>query len=182
MVELMLDNRIELAGSSPLPDVDEMAERVIGEALAYCAGKLGLGDADAAGEALRQGRPDAWSYYRYALAKGVAAQLGALDDEMRAIYFYDYDATEEDLSFAEGCGSPLIHLIAWAGRKTSALQALVAALDGALARRCGKLLGRETLAHLLDVQVVDDAEVQARTGYGSLLSSLHNRPLPVWQR
>jgi hypothetical protein len=38
------------------------------------------------------------------------------------------------------------------------------------------------LQHLLDVQVVDDAEVEKRVGYGGLLFSLHHRPLKIWER
>jgi hypothetical protein len=38
------------------------------------------------------------------------------------------------------------------------------------------------LKHLLDAQIVDDEEVKSRVGYGALLSSIHNRPVRVWQR
>jgi hypothetical protein len=44
------------------------------------------------------------------------------------------------------------------------------------------LIDAPQLAHLLDVQVVEDIDVEERTGYGALLSSVHNRPIQVWER
>ena len=70
----------------------------------------------------------------------------------------------------------------WTGRKTGALNSLVEALDGALAQQLFHLLGRGPRAHVLDVQIVDDTDVQNRTGYGALLSSLYHRPIKVWER
>jgi hypothetical protein len=73
-------------------------------------------------------------------------------------------------------------LIVWAKRKTSALDSLVEALNRALVQRYAELIGPSQLAHLLDVQVVNDADVDNRVGYGALLSSLRNRPIKVWER
>jgi hypothetical protein len=44
------------------------------------------------------------------------------------------------------------------------------------------MIGTRQLAHLLDVQIVDDADVKNRVGYGAMLSSLHHRPIQVWER
>jgi hypothetical protein len=76
----------------------------------------------------------------------------------------------------------LIHLIAWAERKTSALDSLVEALDRALVQHYADLIGQHQLAHLLDVQVIDDADVKNRVGYGAMLSSLYQKPIQVWKR
>jgi hypothetical protein len=73
-------------------------------------------------------------------------------------------------------------LIVWAKRKTSALDSLVEALNRALVQRYAELIGPSQLAHLLDVQIVNDADVKNRVGYGALLSSLRNRPIKVWER
>jgi hypothetical protein len=54
--------------------------------------------------------------------------------------------------------------------------------DHALVHAYAKLLDRPRLEHLLDVQVVDGADVAKRIGYGAMLSSLHNRPIRVWER
>jgi hypothetical protein len=39
----------------------------------------------------------------------------------------------------------------------------------------------DQLAHLLDVQAVTDEDVENRVGYGAMLSSLHNRPIRIWE-
>ena len=76
----------------------------------------------------------------------------------------------------------IIHLIVWAQRKTGALNSLVAALDRALVQSYADLIGMRQLTHLLDVQVIDDADVENRVGYGAMLSSIHHRPIQVWER
>jgi hypothetical protein len=77
---------------------------------------------------------------------------------------------------------PLLHLIAWTQRKTVALNSLAEALDRALVQNYAELIEAPELAHLLDMQVVDDADVKNRVGYGTLFSSLHYRPIQIWER
>ncbi len=105
-----------------------------------------------------------------------------MDGEVKAVYLYDYDATSEDACFGEMAVPPVLHLIVWAQRKTVALNSLAEALDRALVQNYAELMGAAQLAHLLDVQVVDDADVENRVGYGTLFSSLHYRPIQVWER
>jgi hypothetical protein len=73
-------------------------------------------------------------------------------------------------------------MIVWTKRKTGALNSLVEALDRAFAQSYANLMGESRLAHILDVQVVDDVDVKNRTGYGALLSSVYHRPIQVWER
>ena len=56
------------------------------------------------------------------------------------------------------------------------------ALDRALVKRYADMIGPSQLAHLLDIQVVDDEDVEKRIGYGAMLSSLHNQPIQIWER
>ena len=95
---------------------------------------------------------------------------------------FEYDATPEDVCFSEVAQTPLLHLIVHTERKTKALNSLVTMLERALAQSYARLIGPRQLQHLLDVQVVDDREVEDRIGYGALFSSLHHRPLKVWER
>ena len=165
-----------------LPDADSTAEITLSEALQFCIQKMGLPGRQAIVERLRQGDRNACKYCRYSIAKHIAQSLGSLDTNVKAAYVVDYDATPEDLCFCEGTQDSLVHLIVWAERKTSALGALVEALDRALVQRYADEIGTPKLAHLLDVQVVDDADVKSRVGYGAMLSSLHQRPIQVWER
>ncbi len=164
------------------PDAASTAESIITRSMEFCAKKMRLENTHAVLEHLRVRNATACSYCQYSIAKQVGDSLGALDENVKAVYVLDYDATPEDICFATTKSSVLIHLIVWAERKTSALDALVAALDRALTQDYGKLLDMEQLEHLLDVQVVDDADVEGRIGYGAMLSSLHQRPIQIWKR
>ena len=120
--------------------------------------------------------------YHYDLAKRIAESLGKLDGSIKAVYVLDYDATPEDLCFCEANTDPLIHLIVWTQRRTPALGALVAAIDRALVDSYRDLVSAPELTNLLDVQVVDDSDVNKRSGYGALFSSVHHRPVTLWER
>jgi len=165
-----------------LPDADSTAEVAMNQALNFCAQKMGLAGRQAVVDSLREGNGSACEYCHYSIGKHVAESIGALDENVKAVYIADYDATPEDLCFGQGMRTPPIHLIVWAERKTSALNSLVEALDRALAKRYADTVGPSQLVHLLDVQVVDDTDVDNRTGYGALLTSFHNRPIKLWER
>jgi len=176
--------KIEVEGMPQLrlPDSESTAEIVISQALRFCAQKMGLANHQVAAERLQQGDRNACKYCHYSVAKQVAESLGALDRKIKAVYVADYDATPQDICFSEGAQAPLIHLIVWAERRTGALESLVTALDRALIQRYTEVIGTRHLAHLLDVQIVDDDDVRNRVGYGAMLSSLHNRPIRIWER
>jgi len=164
------------------PDATSTAQLVLDEALTFCARKADLENAQVVVDCLRQGDGVVCHYYRYGLAKSVAESIGRLDDNVKAVYTVDYDATPEDRCFSSETNTSPIHLIVWAERKTDALNALVEALNRALVEAYSEMIEASHLSHLLDVQVVDDADVEARVGYGALLTSIHNRPIQVWER
>ena len=164
------------------PDATSTAHLAMQEGLAFCARKAGLDDAQVVIDHLRQGDGTVCHYCRYGLAKKLAESIGRLDDHVKAVYTVDYDATPEDRCYGSEAQTSPIHLIVWATRKTDALDALVKALDRALVEAYSDVVDLPQLAHLLDVQVVDDVDVEERTGYGALLSSIYNRPVQVWER
>jgi hypothetical protein len=61
------------------------------------------------------------------------------------------------------------------------LTALLDGLDRAVAAEYAGRIGSKQ-STMLDFQVVDDAEVNSRSGFGAMLAWLHNRPLMVWKR
>jgi hypothetical protein len=163
-------------------DVTGTAQLALTQALEYCAQKMRLGSSQAVIDRLRAGDGQACEYCHYSVAKQVAEALGALDENIKATYVYDYDATPEDRCFGKAGQALPIHLLVWAERNTAALKAAVGAWNHALAQSYADLIGGPRLAHLLDVQVVESAEVEKRVGYGALLSSLQHRPIQVWER
>jgi len=166
-----------------LPDIDGIAERIVREAMSFCAEKMNVEGTGAALDRICKGDRVACDYYVYGLARYVAASLGALDEHAKAAYTLEYEAIPDDACFAETKpGAPLVHLIVWSGRKTAAFHALVETLDGALVRALAAVLGRAPQQGVLDVQVVDDQDVANRTSYGALFQAIHHRPLKVWER
>jgi hypothetical protein len=165
-----------------MPNANSIAEDVTSKALDFCARKLGVDGPKAAAVCLSRRDHNAVDYCHYSIADQVGAALGSLDENVQAVYMFDYDATAEDICFDESPFTPLVHLLVLVERKTEALNALVATLDRALAKSYARVVGPEGLQHLLDVQTVDTEDVAQRIGYGALLSSLHHRPLKVWNR
>lgn len=165
-----------------LPDAASTAEDVLAKALEFAADKTGAINIDALAKQLQQGDVLAGQYANYGLARQIAEALGTMDETVRAVYAFQDGATPEDAVFGEQPLDMTVHLIVWVGRKTKALASLVQGLDRALVERYAELVCMPGLAHLLDVQLVDDTEVENRLGYAALLTSLHNKPILVWQR
>jgi hypothetical protein len=167
---------------SEVKDVAGTGPVVLTQAMEYCAQKMRLDSPQAVIDRLRAGDAQACEYCHYSVAKQVAESLGALDNNIKATYIYDYDATPEDLCFGEAGRALPIHLLVWAERKTAALKILAETWDRALTQGYAEMIGGRQPAHLLDVQMVDDADVEKRIGHGALLFSLHHRPVQVWRR
>ncbi len=179
------ESKTELRFAEPQPrqpDVAQAAGEILTQAMEYCARKMQLDSPQAVVAPVRAGQGKACEYYHYSVAKQVAALMGALDANIKAAYIYDYDATPEDLCFGETRRGLPIHLLIWAAPKTAALSALAETVGRALAQHYAMMIGVPQPAHLLDVQIVDDADVERRLGHGALLSSLHHRPVEVWKR
>ena len=165
-----------------LPDATSTVQGALVKALDYCAQKLNVSSPQESLERARQGDTKALEYCHYQLALHVAEALGALDDHVRSVSLYAFEATPEDRVFGEHSESLPIHLLVWVDRKTSALSALVAALDRALVKDYAEMVGPRRLGHVLDVQVIDDHDVESRRGMAALLYSLYNRPIQLWER
>lgn len=154
----------------------------LARALDYGARKLNLENSEACLETLRQGDPRAQEYCHYRLAQQVAESMGALDDNVRSVSLYSFEATPADLAFGERLENLPIHILVWVDRKTSALASLVSALDQALVKDYAEMVGPRRLGHVLDVQVIDDSDVDSRRGVAALLYSMYNRPIQIWAR
>jgi hypothetical protein len=159
---------------------------MVEEALEFCAEKAGLKDKEQARAVLLAGDCCACEYLRYALAQKVAEYLGSMDDTIHAIYTYEPEyATRVDEAIPERPNlSPGFSLIARVSRKSAALSSVVASMRSALAEEYRRLgcPKANVLCSELDVRVVDENEVEKRTGYGALIDSLYVRPIEVWHR
>jgi len=165
-----------------LADAAALAQAAMEQAVDFCAGKMALDGRAAVQARLRQGDRLALGYLNYSLAERAAEWLGAWDHDVKAVYLFDCDATPDDLCFGEARPSDYLHLIVWTTRKTGALNSMLEALDCALAQAWAGLVERAGLTTMLDAQVIDDADVRDSLDCGALLSSLHTRPLRIWER
>jgi len=171
--------------TSPLlavSDVSNMAEVALTGALDSVARRLGLDNAQAVAVLLQQSHRSAWSDFHYDLASHVAEQLGALDEGVKAAYVDEYDFAPEDCFFGETARTTVIYVIIWVQRKTDAFKSLVAALDRALVQCYADLIGTPRLTHLLEVQLIDDADARNPVGYGAWLFSDHFPLTEIWRR
>jgi hypothetical protein len=164
-----------------LPDAGSAASAAIDQGLDLCVAMMKLHDRDEAVTLLREHGGEACGYFEYGLIRHLAEYIGALDDQVQAVYQYDDEATPEDVIFGEAMPS-LVHVVIWAQRKTGALNSLVTALDRTVTQCYAELMFTPEQVHLLDVHVVDDAEVNSRSGFGAMFTWLHHRPLLVWKR
>ena len=159
---------------------------MMGEALEFCAEKAGLRDKEQARDVLLTGDCCVCEYLRHGLAQKMAEYLGTVDDTIQAIYTYEPEyATSVDGAIpARPNLSPGFNLIARVSRKSAALSSVAASMRSALAEEYRRLgcPKANALCSELDVRVVDEDEVEKRTGYGALINSLYVRPIEVWHR
>lgn len=165
-----------------LPDAASAMHGALASALDYAAGKLNHPSPAASLEKARQGDRKTLEYSHYRLAQLVAEALGALDTNVQSVSLYDPAATPEDRALGDVAESLPVHLLVWVDRKTSALSSLGAALDRALTSDYAEMIGPQRLAHVLDLHVIDDDDVENRRGMAALLGSLYNRPIRLWNR
>lgn len=164
------------------PNADSAAENILHQAIQFCAKKMGLEDAKAALQLLLQHNCSACQYCTYSIAQQVGETVGMLDQKVKKVYIIDYDATPEDVCFAQNAQPFPIHLIVWVDQKSSALDALLKSLNRALIQHYAELTGPCPLEYMLDTQMVDDADVDNRIGYGAMLTSIYQCPITVWER
>lgn len=158
------------------------ATRIVREALRDSAERMQVANVEAVLRQLQNGDPSSWGEYQSAVAQHVGAYLETCDENVKATYIYDNEWSPDQLSADDNALAPMIHLIIWAQPKTAALRALIDILNRALALRLGQVVGKLSVAQLLDVQVIDDSEMSRRSGYAALLTSSHMRPAQVHKR
>jgi hypothetical protein len=151
----------------PLSDMTAVAGRVLTWALELCARRMGLDGPQTAAHYVRQGNVVARMYWCSSIAKQIAECLGASEQNVRAVYAPDYDVLFRDLcSNEEPRGESMVCLLVWTRRKSAALDSLVTAWECALAQACRDTIGSHGQAPLLDVEVMDDADVEKHLGSG----------------
>jgi len=163
-----------------------LADEMIENAIEQCAEQFFTGNTDWAVQALRQGREDVCEAFSDSLGLQIAEYLGGMDKTVQAIFRYEADKerphnVERDESTQGWRGS--INLVAWVGRKSAALTALVATLKSTLEESQRKLIWRSpesTSGISLDVAMVNDGDVGDQRGVGVIADSQRIYSTQVW--
>ena len=159
-----------------------MVDSLVTSALQTSAAKMGRLDDGAFIALLQQGDSLACNYYCYNIVRELGEVLGSWSKNIKSVYSCSYDDITSGEDFCEkSTRFPLIHMIIQVEQKSKALEALIAAIDGALVQRHRRMLGPGQLEHVLDAQVIDDADVRNRAGYAALLNSVYQPPIQVWR-
>jgi hypothetical protein len=161
----------------------DVAKSILDDALARAAQKLPVSERTASLEKLLS-LPVFQSSFKYGMAQGVARVLSENDKFVCAVYVYEPSMNSDIESGEDLPQSATVHLLVLVGKSSAALQALIDSLDRSLVAAlrelpCSKFKQRTSV---LDVNIVTEQEVQMRTGYAVLLSSLFAPPIKLWPR
>lgn len=173
MPELQLDQAL----------TDHMVQKAVG----YCAQKKFAGDSQQTLIALRQGQCEACGFVTVSLVQQVGELLGQFDRTVKAVYLYEPEDGQARLQ-AVGSSRPArksgINLVAWVERKSAALNALGATIEGMLSESRRKIgcPNATPACFSLDVQMVDDRDLQEHRGLSLVVQHMFLHSLPIWKR
>jgi hypothetical protein len=164
-----------------------LADKMVENAIAFCAEKKFSGDIREAAQALRQGRCEICGYLSESLVQQVGDYLGQVDKTVRSIFRYEpeYATMRPQPGFPVKNGHRRgINLVAWVDRKSAALNALGATLQIVLSESLRKISCKEAqpACFTLDVQLADNQDVTQRRGYGVVVNSTYVHSTEVWRR
>lgn len=140
-------------------DLAEVTPQMISAAVAVATGRLRLGNVTETRRRLVAGDADASMYFRFEMARQVASLLLSLDSNVIAVY------EEQDVPPSEECAPDVltmfepISLIVRVELRTSALDAIVNALNEALSEAIGRDLTLTPHGYL-DIRVITEREAR----------------------
>jgi len=172
--------------STQVLGANRAARGMFKRAIAVTAAQLGMKKPAKVIEALHEGNCQQCEKLRFNLARQIADYLGAVDSDMRAIYFFDPEYASGDYpgSHTGPSQSSAINLIAWTSTKKSTPPHVIQGLHDALQKARADVLcpNASGLCFSLNVALVSDGEVKSRKGYAAMIDSVSVRPTQVWVR
>lgn len=162
--------------------IDHTIGNLLAIVLNSCAQRMGVTSSQVVVNNLHHGDASTCRVFYRGLAQEVAQFLGTLDEDIKAVYLFDYASAVECAPLDMFNSIVPIHLIVWTRRKTAALYAFIAAIDRALVQGINVLCQDCQVTRFLDTQFIDDADVKDRAGYGTLPFSIGLAATQVWRR
>lgn len=127
-------------------------------------------------------RHDFVDYLKFGLAERIARTLAAHDALVQSVHYFDPDLGADAETETYTRIDPSVNLLVHVESKTAALNAFIAALDGALTAQARKLPAPyyAALDSILNAILITGDDVAQGRGYAVLLSSRYLQPRQVW--
>lgn len=121
--------------------------------------------------------------FKYTLAEVLSVELANKDNAVQAVYLHDPDMNPDAASGFMPV-DPCLHLLCVVEKSSAGFEAFISAINHALTEEARELPSPryEKLAEILDVMIITAKDIEKRTGYALLLTSMHAPPLNVWKK
>lgn len=162
-----------------------LADRMVQQAISFCADKAFGGNVQQTLQALQQGRCEVCDVFSGNLIEQIGGYLGEIDRTVKAVFRYDptiNPAINEDQPPTNTKAG--MNLIAWVDRKSAALSALGGTLEKVMSASQRKIGCRRAtpICYTLDVAMVDDRDIDEQRGYGLIVKNHLVSSNPIWKR
>jgi sec-independent protein translocase protein TatA len=129
-------------------------------------------------------RPAVLESIKDGLAQGVASALAACDSQVQTVYAYDPSANPDNETGEDRAFDAALHLLVVVTQPSTALQSFISALDRALIKNLNDLpfLNFQLHESILDIILLTPKDIEHRTGYAGLVSSIFAPALEIWRR
>ena len=129
-------------------------------------------------------RHDFMNYFKYNLSENISDILSENDKKILEVHLFEPSANPDAESGEYLPMDASLHLLVLVKSASAGLTALISSLDRALVKSIKDLPSPlfKNLESALDIIPVTKEEVENRTGYAALLTSIYAPPLRIWQR
>ncbi len=182
--DILTRQKAEAPGVCEASSLRELAGAICTEALGKALRNYGAYADDESLLELDLRRPAVLEALKDSLALGVARALAAHDAGVQAIYAYDPWANSDNETAEARAFDATLHLLVVVTAPSTTLPAFILALDQAVtvSLKGWPALAFQAYASILNINLLTEEEVQRRTGYAALLSSIFAPPIEIWRR
>lgn len=122
-------------------------------------------------------------HFKYTLAEVLSVELANKDSAVQAVYLHEPDMNSDAASGIMPI-DPCLHLLCVVEKSSAGLESFIEAINHALTEEARDLPSPryEKLSEILDVMLITAKDIEKRTGYALLLSSMYAPPLNVWKK
>lgn len=161
--------------------LQEAARLMVASALAYAEEKA-TPSLRARGLRVEAADPHFRDHLKWGLTLSMTKHLADHDVEVRAVYAFEPSANADAEDAETLPPDDMLHLLVLVNRRTAALEALIASLDGALVEVLNECGVPRVPPRLLDVNLITPEDVRLGIGLAGILSAVFAPPIKVWGR